>query len=119
MATKVAEAIVEIDQELDILRPEREGLEDFGRLNLTGPASAYIAARHAVYAQRITLLQSCRAACQALLDDGHPGIPIAEIDAASFANLQEQAFTIEAALKKFDGNALSSFGLTEGPTVTK
>lgn len=119
MATKVADAIVEIDQELADLRPKREGWEDFGRENTIDQARPFIAARHAAFEQRITLEQAARAALQALLDDGYPGIPVAHMDTASYQSLVDQVNTMEAALSTVDGEALASFNLEEGPTVSK
>lgn len=119
MATKVADAIGEIDQELTDLRPKREGWEDFGRENVIDQVRPFIAARHAAFEQRITLLQSARAALQAVLDDGYPGIPVAHMNVTSYQSLVDQLNTMEAALSTVDGEALADFGLQDGGTIAK
>lgn len=117
MATKVEEAIAEIDAILVVFLPEHEGLRDFARLNLTEQTQEYVRKLTIHYDRRAELLFAVKAALLALLADGHPELPTSEVDAKSYADLRENSDTILAALSKFRVRALATDLNLEGGTV--
>lgn len=119
MATRVDDALAEVQKELDTFAPELEGLADFERLNLMPAAREYVSARRSVYEHRITLLDIVKTALLALKKDGHPGLPVIGISVPAFQDLLDNAATIEAALKKFSPTGLASLGLEAGAVFKK
>lgn len=101
MATKVEEAIAEIEERQATFAPEHEGLRDYAALNLHDESRTPVNESVLAYDHRRDLLNVAKAALEALMADGHPDIPAKEVTKAVFEDLQTNAATIEAALKKF------------------
>ncbi len=112
MATDVEKGIVEAQQELEAQAPESEGLDDLERLNIGSAALEEVEISRVEYARRMRLEEAFIAAGQALLADGYPDLPARSIPGQILAKLQDQAMTIEAALKKFKPQPLTSLGQT-------
>lgn len=117
--TKVEEAIVEIDGLLALFAPQHEGLRDFALLNLTSKTQEWVRQSIIHYDRRVAALNIAKTALIALMADGHPDLPIAEVDAQSYADLQANAATIEAALARFASNAATALALNGGVVEPK
>lgn len=109
--SKVDDAVVEIDQELGRIEPIHEGLRDYERLNLNGDTMVEVQHAIAQYDQRVRVLNEARMTLVALQHDGHPTLDIKDVSASVLTDLQVNADTIEAALKKFHSNAATELGL--------
>lgn len=112
MATDVEKGIVEAQQELQAQAPESEGLDDLERLNIGSAALEEVEISRVEYARRMRLEEAFIAAGKALLADGYPDLPARTIPAQILAKLQDQADTIEAALKKFKPSSLTALRQT-------
>jgi len=99
--TAVEAAIVEITEKLAEFAPQHEGLRDFTRLNLKEATQAEVAASLALYDTRVALLLAAKAACEALMADGHPDIAVREISGEAYADLTENDTTVHAAYSRF------------------
>lgn len=119
MATKVEEAIAEIDDLLARFAPQHEGLRDFARLNLGERTQEWVRQSIIHYDRRILALTNAREGLVALMADGHPDLPVVEIDPISLADLQANAATIEAALTRFASNAATTLSLKGGTVASK
>lgn len=117
--TDVDRAVVEITGLLAAFAPQHEGLRDFKSLNLKDVTKIEIENSLALYDRRQGLLEAALAALEALVTDGHPDIPVREISAVAFADLQDNTSTIEAAMARFASNAATSIQLVPGETVPK
>jgi hypothetical protein len=117
--TAAEQALTEINERLAAFKPQLEGLHDFARLNLADATQREIAVSTEAYDRRMGVLTRAKAALEALLADGHPELPVREINAAALLDLQTNASTIEAALAQFASNAASTITLTAGQTVPK
>lgn len=109
--SKVDEAVVEIETEITDLADEYAGLLDYSRLDLKPATMAKVKESIVEYERRGARLHAANQALKALQADGHPGIPIKEVEASVLENLQENAATIEAALKRFASNEAVDMGL--------
>lgn len=119
MATGVETGIAEATRELQTLTPESEGLDDLERLNIGSAALEEVEISRTEYARRMRLIEAYIAAGEALLRDGYPGLKARGVPALILAKLQDQAVTIEAALKKFTPNSMVSLGQTFGDPEPK
>lgn len=119
MATGVENGINEADKELQALAPESEGLDDLERLNIGSAALEEVEISRTEYARRIRLLLAYIEAGRALLKDGYPGLPARSVPTQILATLQDQANTIEAALKKFTPSSMASLGQVFGEPEPK
>lgn len=99
--TAVEAAIVEIADKLAQFAPEHEGLRDFTRLDLKPETQAEVAASLANYDRRVGLLETAKAACEALMADGHPDLPVREIPASAFEDIAANHNTVMAAYARF------------------
>lgn len=117
--TAVEQALVEVADRLEALAPKLEGLRDFQRLNLAPHTLEEVTQSIGDYSRRVDLLAASQKALQALMDDGHPDIPVREIDASSLADLKANKDTIDAALAGFASNAAVTVGLTAGKVEPK
>lgn len=117
--TAVDAAIVEINAKLAEIAPQHEGLRDYSRLNLSEESHRIISESIEHYNRRVAYLITAKAALEALRVDGHPDLKPVEIAPESLAELQENASTIEAALKQFSSNAATSINLTGGDKSPK
>ena len=64
------------------------------RLNLEPQTRPPVESMLAAYERRDALLRTSRAALVELLDDGHPDIPVREIDTAAWSDLFSSFSTI-------------------------
>jgi hypothetical protein len=119
MATAVEQAIAEIDERLATFAPQHEGLRDYASLNIQPHSQEVVHAMIVKYDQRKALLDTAKTALQALMDDGHPEIPVQEVEAAVLEDLAQNASTIEAALKRFSSNAATALTLGVGQVEPK
>lgn len=117
--TDVEKGIAEAQQELEAQAPESEGLDDLERLNIGSAALEEVEISRVEYARRMRLEEAYIAAGKALLADGYPNLPARTVPAAILAKLQNQADTIEAALKKFKPKPLTTLGQTFGAPEPK
>lgn len=117
--SKVDDAVVEIDAALADMAPKLEGLEDYRRLNLKDATQAQVQAAIDQYSRRKALLEQSRATLAALQGDGYPDLTIPDVSISVLEDLQENADTIEAALKQFKTNAASGLGLGAGQPQQK
>lgn len=99
--TAVENAIAEIAALLAQFAPEHEGLRDYTRLNLQPDTQAEVAVSLANYDRRVGLLETAKAACEALMADGHPDLPVREIPASTFADIDANYNTVVAAYARF------------------
>jgi hypothetical protein len=117
--TKVDEAIAELEASFEAAKPEAEGLADFSRLNLEADAMQEVQLAQQRYARRIQLLDTAHAALVALAADGHPDLPVREINAAALQSLRSNSETILAALAKFSSNAAVAIELKAAQPAPK
>ena len=101
MATAVDAAIVEIQAALAEIDPIFEGMQDYARLNLHPDTMELVKSTIQFYENRRNLLVISLQSLQNLVADGYPGLPVQEVTGGIFRDLQDNADTIEAALKKF------------------
>jgi hypothetical protein len=119
MATAVEQAIAEIDERLATFAPQHEGLRDYALLNIQPHTLEAVRTMITQYDERVALLNRAKDALQALMTDGHPDIPIQDIDASALDDLKENAKTIEAALTRFGSNAATAMNLGVGKIEPK
>lgn len=117
--TKVEDAIVEIDERLTTFQPRHEGLKDYSRLNLQEQTAREVGESIVAYDRRVGLLRTAKAALQALMEDGHPEIPVREVSLTALADLQANQSTIAAALTQFASNAPTGVNLSAGAIEPK
>lgn len=119
MATKVEEAIAEIQAALDEALPIQEGLADYLRVNLLAPAKSEVTAFKSQVDRRVRLLTAARDACIALMGDNYPEFPTRNVEADVMADLRDQQATISAALAKFAPAGATDLGLAVGQPELK
>lgn len=119
MATKVEEAIAEIQAALDEALPIQEGLADYLRVNLKDQAKAEVTTAKRVIDQRVMKLRAALNACTDLLADGYPEIQTRTVEADVLADLRDQQATISAALAKFAPAVATDLGLAVGQPEPK
>lgn len=119
MATRVEDAMAEVQAELGVFAPERDGLAKLEQIDVSPALHKYVKSERVTYDRRIELEQAFLTAAKALLADGYPGLPPVAIDAAAYSEMAVEVSDIEAALKKFTPNALATLGLTAGAVVPK
>lgn len=107
--SKVDDAVVEIDQELAVLEPRLEGLYDYRRLNIHDDTRAQVESAIAVYERRILQLKATSVQLKSTQQDGHPGLPIREVEDSVLADLRANKETIDQALAQFASGAAKSF----------
>jgi len=117
--TQVDEALVEIQEKLDALAPQLEGLRDFERLNLIPEAHEIIRQAIGDYERRQQRLVGARSYLTELVDDGHPELPVRQIDRAAYADLLEQLTTIQAALAQFTAERAATLRTSAGAAEPK
>lgn len=118
--SRVDDALVEIQETLDVLAPQMEGLKDFARLNLQPGTREVVNAAIQVYERRITLLTDSRVMLQRVATDGHPEMAIREVDFSALEDLRANAATIEAALSTFTKRVVATgMDLSAGETQHK
>jgi hypothetical protein len=83
------------------IQPQIEGLHDYARLNLQPDTLAVVQTATADYERRLTKINQVLAALDDLDADGYPALDTRSVGAAVYADLQDNAKTIEAALAKF------------------
>jgi hypothetical protein len=120
MATAVDAAIIEIKAAIAAITPQLEGLRDFSRLNLEPGTQEEVQKSITIYDRRFALLTAAENSLETLVIDGYPDVPVSQVEESVFADLSENASTIEAALKQFTAAPLaSSLSFTTGPVETK
>lgn len=119
MATKVEDAIAEVQAELSVFAPERDGLGKLEQIEVSPALHKYVRTQRVTYDRRIELEQAFLTAAKALLADGYPGLPPVAMDTAAYDEMTLEAADILAAVKKFTPNALATLGLTAGAVVPK
>lgn len=98
----VQSALDIINTELALRYPEREGLQDFLRLNISPETAAKAHEQLIIVSRRVTLLEAAKEALEALMADPfYPEIPDLGVNEAVFAELTDQRNTIQAALDTF------------------
>ena len=118
--TAVERAIEEIDASLAELEPELEGFRDYASLNIKPETKSQVQELIAQYERRVKMLHEAKDDLLALMSDGHPVIPIKEVSDAVYADMAENAATIEAALSKVSAAAKASkLALTAGKVEPK
>lgn len=114
------DALAEVEASLAELAPIHEGLRDYAALNLQPPTKDIINAAVLRYDQRRDALLAAKAALDALINDGHPEIPVSAIPEAAYADLQINQSTITAALGKFaPDTSAPTLGLSAGTPESK
>lgn len=119
METAVDRAIVEIQEKLATFGPQLEGLRDYARLNLKAETQEEVGRSIAIYERRTSLLNTAQGALKSLVDDGHPDLPVREVQQLVFEDLKANAATIEAALAQFASNEATSMTLGAEPAEPK
>lgn len=117
--TKVEDAIAEIDHLLVVFAPPQRGLNEYARFALSNHALEEINKSIATYDRRMNLLRAAKAALSALLNDGHPLLPLHLINPDLFQELVNDASDLEAAKAIFGSNAAADITLTGGNIVSK
>lgn len=110
MATAVDQAIIEIRAVLAQIALEHEGLRDDARLNLKPETMEEVNAEIVIYDRRVGLLKAALAANEALVEDGYPELSVRQVSEIVLEDLQENAASIAAALKKFDSIKATNLG---------
>jgi hypothetical protein len=119
MATKVEDALVELEAALAVVMPMLEGLNDYNRLNIHDDSRVVVGDALNYYQTRVTLLQQAIAALEALLQHGYPELQKFEVSESILLDLQEQQTTITAALGQFGAKAPATLKVTVGTPVPK
>jgi hypothetical protein len=119
MATEVSTALDELHDALGDVGPEYEGLLDYQRLNLKPDTRREVDEAINDYSRRLGLMNAAQAALEALVNDGYPDLSVRAIAATAFEDLQANAASIEAALKKFSSNQASALTVTAGEPQPK
>jgi hypothetical protein len=119
MATGIDTAHTELSDALAAVGPEYEGLLDYQRLNLKPDTRREVDEAINDYARRQQLMLNALNALEALINDGYPDLAVRAIAGAAFEDLQSNAASIEAALKKFSSNQASGMTLTGGTPEPK
>ena len=114
MATKVDEALAEINTELARIEPIHEGLRDYALLDITPDTLSAVNAAIAQYDTRVALLLTVKNALKALLADGYPTLDIPAVDKSVFDDLSVNYNTILAALGQFSVNEATTLGIVPG-----
>lgn len=121
--TGINAALGEINAKLTEFLPEQEGWADWLRLNLEEHTRQEIQNIKAKYDRRINLLLQYRDVLEgtldALLQDGHPDLPVFDIDLSSLEDLRRNEATQAAALKKVKSDTAATFTATSGTAVPK
>lgn len=117
--TAVEQAIAEINTLLAQFAPEHEGLRDFARLNLQPETLNEINTSLANYDRRVGLLQAAKAACEALMADGHPDLPVREIPSTAFDDISANHTTVMAAFARFAPAPATAINVTPGEPENK
>jgi hypothetical protein len=99
----VDEALAEVEGLLPAWRLQREGLEDFSRLNLEPKTSAAVDRMRQALDVRLALCTAALDALRSLVANGYPGLPTADVDVQTVADLQAQIASLTAALARFAG----------------
>jgi hypothetical protein len=97
----VQDAIAEIEQSLDTLAPQHEGLRDYYRLNLLPPTMEIVKESIQLYDHRVAALETALAALKALDAAGHPDVIVREIPETEYQDLVNNKDTVDAALSTF------------------
>ena len=86
----------------ELLRPQLKGLDDFLLLHLTDDTHVSVQREQNDHNRRLALIRDVLTALDSLEDDNYPDMPIAELGAAAFKELQDQHAAITAALAEFE-----------------
>lgn len=97
--------VEELKDERDEILPQLEGLRDYARLNIKPETQPVIATAIEDYQRRLEKIDAALASCDALTNDGYPELPVREVVEGIYADLAENAATINAALAKFKAKA--------------
>ncbi len=119
MANAVETALQELREQLELVGPIREGLEDFRRLNLETEAKAEIIEQIRFYQDRITLINAAVLALEALLNDNYPMLEVRELSPAVLEELKANMETLAAAFATFSQEEAASLGLRSEPPQPK
>lgn len=114
----VDQALAEVIAQLATIAPAHEGLRDFERLNLQPETHEEVQNSIVQYDRRVELLQEAKRTLESLISDGHPSLNARGISQTAYADLQENAKTIEAAKAQFIERA-STLNLTGGAQEPK
>ncbi len=117
--SKVDEAIQEIDAELAAIAPVHEGWRDYALLDLKPETKAFVDKEIIRYDRRVGYLGNARQWLSGLKDDGHPGLPPAEVPSAVYDDLADNQKTINAAFGKVGSSEATTMGLKAGDTRPK
>jgi hypothetical protein len=91
----------ELLDQLTILEPRLEGLQELGRHEMSAESKAVVTAESQVYSQRITKIRTTLANMDALEVDGYPEIPQGSILGAIKDELEHEVNVTLAALDAF------------------
>jgi len=97
----VADSLAELAAALPALEQQLEGLNDFGRVNLSPAAMMEVGQAKAALGVRIDRIKSAAEALQSLLDGGYPDLPAETVDSAVLADLNGQIAGMVAAMGRF------------------
>lgn len=117
--SKVDEALVEIQAQIDALEPQLEGLNDLDALDLGNEASNEISTAIQDYTRRQIRLNTAKVALESLVADGYPDMEVRQISADALADIQANVDTILAARAQFTSEAASSLAMSAGPARPK
>ena len=117
--SKVTDALAEADSEMALFEPEHLGLWNLRKLPLQTTTFEDVDAVINRVEKRLALLTAFKFAAQALLDDGHPGLPKREIDSSELADLNRQIEFEQDAMTMFTTTTASAIGLAAGRVEPK
>jgi hypothetical protein len=92
---------MELLDQLTILEPRLEGLQELGRHEMSAESKAVVTAESQVYTQRIQMIDATLADMDALEADGYPEIPQGNILGAIKDELEHEVNVTLAALDAF------------------
>lgn len=117
--SRAQDALAEADSEIAIFEPEHRGLQNLRKLPLQPPTFVELDAETGLVEHRLALLATFKTAAEALLADGHPGLPKRVIDPAALADLNQQIAFENDAMTMFMASAATAIGLVAGSAAPK
>jgi hypothetical protein len=121
----VSEALTEVQAALAAIAPAHEGFRDYADLNrgeggLLSETQAEVSKIILEYDQRRDALKKVETALLALIEDGHPEIPVTPIPELAYEDLKRNFETVQAALAQVKPNTTAAgLGLTSSPPQPK
>lgn len=121
----VDQALAEVEAALAAIAPAHEGFRDYADLNrgeggLLAETQAEVSKIILRYDARRNALQAAETALKALIEDGHPDVPVTPIPEVAYDDLKRNFDTVQAALGQVKPNTnAAGLGLSSGAPQPK